>query len=330
MTANDMKRNTAIDMAKGIAICLMVIGHCYCKENPVLTVIYAFHMPFFFIISGMLYSAKWREKVNINIKKTCLKLLIPYFVFEILFKLFLLILQRPDDFLENLCNTLFKTILPLHGITVTWFLPCQLIVYILAASVLMIIPQKYSQYAVVIFTVLFLLGLIFPINEAYIVVLMRALIGVGFFAIGYYGRILFEKKVNLIVLLISFSAFIGLAITNGMLSLVNMNLSNPILYVINGALGSYILFQCCLRMKENRLTKGIAYLGKNTIIILCTHMFAVEAIRLLDYKLFNNILHCFGFFEGFVFGGIVIAVMCLLIPLCNRYFWFLFGHARSK
>lgn len=49
-----------IDNVKGIAILLVVLGHViqfmYCPsnfdQNPVFRVIYSFHMPLFFILSG--------------------------------------------------------------------------------------------------------------------------------------------------------------------------------------------------------------------------------------------------------------------------------------
>lgn len=65
-----MKRNNAIDLAKGVAIMLVVIGHCYSTRSVVNQVISAFHMPFFFIGSGILYADKWNEEIRFNFKKT--------------------------------------------------------------------------------------------------------------------------------------------------------------------------------------------------------------------------------------------------------------------
>jgi len=52
-----------IDMAKGICISLMVLGHSYSRENMILQWLNSFHMPFFFIMSGFLYRAKESVKV---------------------------------------------------------------------------------------------------------------------------------------------------------------------------------------------------------------------------------------------------------------------------
>lgn len=61
-----MKRENTLDIAKGIVIILMVIGHCYSTQNEILYMIYAFHMPFFFIVSGLLYG-KNVEMKTINL-----------------------------------------------------------------------------------------------------------------------------------------------------------------------------------------------------------------------------------------------------------------------
>ena len=324
-----MKRNTSLDIARGVAICLMVVGHCYSGDNPLLTTIYAFHMPFFFLVSGVLYSEKWGKGVTLNIIHTGMKLLIPYFVFEILFKIFLLILQRPANLFQQLADTFVNTILPFVGITVMWFLPCQLIVVLLSAFIIKLSKNK-TLIGVGVFAILFLTGVIVRFDSAYATVPLRAFIGMGFFAVGYYGKPLIMRKANWWITLSASAVFVALALLNGMVTLVALDLANPFLYTLNGILGSYVLIQLALHCKENWISKKVVFLGKNTVIILATHMFVVEIIRLLDYKLFNNVLNRLGLFEGFVFGGIVIAVMCLVIPLCNRYFRFLFGLPRKK
>lgn len=48
-----MKRLDWVDIAKGIAIVLMILGHSS-LPNTIQNWIYSFHMPFFFFISGVL------------------------------------------------------------------------------------------------------------------------------------------------------------------------------------------------------------------------------------------------------------------------------------
>ena len=48
-----LKRNQWVDVAKGIAIILMVLGHTAIPDS-LSRFIYSFHMPLFFIASGMM------------------------------------------------------------------------------------------------------------------------------------------------------------------------------------------------------------------------------------------------------------------------------------
>lgn len=47
-------RNQAIDIAKGVGIFLVVYGHTI-KGTEFRTFLYAFHMPLFFVISGLFF-----------------------------------------------------------------------------------------------------------------------------------------------------------------------------------------------------------------------------------------------------------------------------------
>ena len=323
-----MKRDSTIDIAKGVAICLIVIGHCYSSENPVLRSIYAFHMPFFFIVSGMLYADKWKKNVSIKVLNLLWKLIVPYFFFETLFTVFLLILQRSPNILGDLWNTFSRTILPMVGLTVTWFLPCQLLV-VLGAGLLRKIASKHKRVSeITAFSVLFLVALIVSPANRYVVVLWRTFIGMGFFAVGYYGKKVITQQCKLCILCACVLAYLMSSAINGQVSMVSLDFSNPILYVVNGVLGTYILYQVCLKVQNWKIVPAVVYFGKNTAIVLCTHMFVVEVIRLLDYKLFNNVLYRLGIFEGFVFGAMVLAVMGIVIYVVNRYAWYLFGNKR--
>ena len=59
-------------------------------------------------------------------------------------------------------------------------------------------------------------------------------------------------------------------------------------------------------------------------------MLFVEIIRLLDYKLFDNALYRLGILEGIVFAALVIGCEMAVIPIVNRYFWFVLGKRKRK
>lgn len=84
----EKKRIDYLDIAKGIGIILVLVGHIS-KNDEINRFLYLFHMPLFFIISGMLY----KEKNNFC-KKKIRNLIIPYFCFAIISYLYWLIIER--------------------------------------------------------------------------------------------------------------------------------------------------------------------------------------------------------------------------------------------
>jgi fucose 4-O-acetylase-like acetyltransferase len=315
------QRNQTIDLAKGIAIVLMVIGHCYCSENAVLVTIYAFHMPAFFILSGLVYAKKWKSRIEFNLGLLCRRMLVPYLFFDALFSLFIIILAQSGNIFPQFINSLLRQVISLKGVTATWFLPCQLLLLCIFVLIEKYIPHKLR---IIIYFILFVLGVC--LLEADILVpIRRSLIGAGFFALGFHGSFIFDKKAHYISILAAGILFLLLSGKNGMVTLVGLHFSNPVLYAVNGFLGTYVLYQICLRIPENPFQKSMTFFGKNTIVILCTHTFFVECVRLIDYKLFDNVLNKLGIFEGFVFGGMITVFMIPTIKICNRFLRVLFG-----
>ncbi len=80
-----------IDVAKGIGIILVVAGHFSPTLSPgywitIKQVIYLFHMPLFFVISGYLYSNK-TEHFGLTIRKKIRRLLLPFVSIALIFLL---------------------------------------------------------------------------------------------------------------------------------------------------------------------------------------------------------------------------------------------------
>lgn len=109
------KRFEEIDVLRGLAAILTVIGHSYlvypidCLSIPwcstVSHYIFSFHMPLFFVLAGFVYKSCSLGEL---IKKKTIRLLVPYFFFGILtafaraFGSFLINPQRQSDFLSGL------------------------------------------------------------------------------------------------------------------------------------------------------------------------------------------------------------------------------------
>ena len=80
------KRIENIDIAKGIAICRMVFGHACSNDNGgvVIRWIYSFHMPLFFISTGVLYGIKNKIAYRVNIRHKVINIMCPYLVWSTL------------------------------------------------------------------------------------------------------------------------------------------------------------------------------------------------------------------------------------------------------
>ena len=74
----DENRIRYIDMARGIAILFMLFTHTMSSNNLVKTWTFAWHMPIFFVISGILYTMKKENKPFRKWGRSVIRLMIPY------------------------------------------------------------------------------------------------------------------------------------------------------------------------------------------------------------------------------------------------------------
>ena len=310
-----VSRDNILDVAKGIAIILVVIGHCYSKDNIVLILIYAFHMPAFFIISGIIYGRK--SIAQLSLEKQAKRLLLPYVIFGFGFGLMITFLNHPEGFISTIGYNGLQ-IICLKGISVEWYLPCIFLTETLFYFVFKYLKPYCDYLNVLLVIMMFLVVCLFMNNH--LIIVQRVIIGYTFFSIGVYLSQFSRKIFPTFIYILMSLVFVILSYYNGMVSLVTMTLGNPIIYVINGILGTLLLIRLSAMLCEKReksfncISKKIAYVGQSTLVILCTHMFYIEILRLLDYKLFNNTFKTFWLFEGPVLGLIVLALVMPVIP----------------
>lgn len=80
-----MKRDKALDVAKGFASILMMYGHLRYAEHNMDTIyswIYSFHMPFFVYITGLLTVAR-KERRILRLIKKAIGVFVPYVIWNI-------------------------------------------------------------------------------------------------------------------------------------------------------------------------------------------------------------------------------------------------------
>ncbi|HVA96021.1 MAG TPA: acyltransferase family protein [Candidatus Acidoferrales bacterium] len=140
------KRIHWIDIARGIAIVLVIYGHLFSTDQQ-RYLIYAFHMPLFFFISGLVFKPITAKPLLFIALKYFKQLLIPYYIFAVLTYIFALISQTASLSLSGTAYQLFGI---LYGSgsdgmlgynVVLWFLPCLFITKLTLA----VITRKISQ-----------------------------------------------------------------------------------------------------------------------------------------------------------------------------------------
>lgn len=220
-------RNNYIDFLKGIGIFLMILGH---HENIITDWIYTFHMPLFFILSGVFHK---NEKNFLQfIKKKTKSLLIPYFTFSGMLFMFWLIIGR--KFGESAINNtpikesfigIFYGVDGIKGISSmewgvpVWFLLCLFVI----SNIFYFLSRLELKKVIYIEIFLFFISVI---SLKYVPIVLpwniqRAFIDIIFYSIGYYFRDFIKKqndekflKIGFVCLLINLLIYFNREIFN--------------------------------------------------------------------------------------------------------------------
>ncbi len=308
------KREELFDIAKGIGIILVIIGHVYFAyfDSPFYrilnSVIFSFHMPFFFLISGyFLYSQKDRKN---TIRHKAKQLLLPYLVTGIGMVLLSVIydimrgrtlavtvsaLKSGDMELFGTSSVAwfggllygsaqdYESPFYIKGIGALWFL---LALFVASIIVLKLGKVKCSYLYIALLVVA---GLV---TSEYIWLpfsIQAGMTASAYVYIGYkvkqHGKDIFTGHPavkGILVLLWLFCVFSG----QGM----NMAENNVGLVSFLGSLGGvYVILLIC-RMIEKKcdgLKRALGFLGRYSLIIYCVH--AIENVRLPWNVVFDSL-----------------------------------------
>ena len=276
-----------IDVAKGIAIFLVVLGHCAATtlghHSRVFYTIYSFHMPFWFFLSGLLYSIKdWQSFLSGKVKA----LLLPYLFFSGLnvfsFQFFNLINHSDWPVYARFGGLWF--LLALFYVVVVYF--------VLDTYCLRKITLVRKRIVITILSCVFLLLGMFGGKDQEISSLSTTMVCFFFFHCGVLLKGL-RNKLNLwidnrrwvllclaliLIVLLAYSA----PINPDSIDVNQGRYGNKFLFVPQAFLGIFgFLFLSAAINKS----KTIEYLGRNSLLILVIH---IPLWRLFD-TLFRNI-----------------------------------------
>ena len=294
-----------LDLARGAGIILVILGHIsYLGEGSRIFIV-SFHMPLFFVISGLLIFLKKEDgrPLSHSLKNKALRMMVPYYLYSVLGILIYIVyylLTGRDGGWPTVISDLVQT-LTLYGFSVMWFLPA-----IFGAELLFLRLLKKTPFPLILTVLLTAAAMIlngcleeanalygldtaFSVFHLIAVMLLRIPVCASFIAAGYYiakywsklkatGPDRFPRLAVPADLLIGADA-LGLAVVfsriNGVTDLHFLIFNNVLFYYIAALSGSMGLILIC---KAFETAAGapplrlLSYFGINSLTIMVTHL----------------------------------------------------------
>ncbi len=314
-------RDKSIDYMKAICIILMIYTHTVVEDNMFKTYLFSFHIPAFFIVSGILFERKYKKNdKNISIdyryiiKKRINQLMIPYLIFCLLLALYFSFNQFISGEKILLVDYFIK-IVTFQGIESMWFIP----VFFFSELLFLYSNKKFVQSIILILSLI--LMYFSPYISDYWLICLIIKIGVGyiFIFIGYsISKFdLINKLVSMVAVVLGIVCFC-LAQYNGFVGLGSVDFENIFLYLFNASITSL----CLLVIIGNYIDKFnislLSLYGENSIVLLCINNLIIEIVRLIDYKVFNSFLIKTQHFGSLLFTVIILFICYIIIYLMNK------------
>lgn len=279
-----MLRINWIDVARGIGIILVIQGHAL-SALVYRHFIYAFHMPLFFFISGLLFDYK-KYSLSVTFKKSVKGILVPYVGFALLSYFFWWIENANFQFeipafLNHLYGILYGNSSSLFFNIVLWFLPCLFITKMGFALLSNIIKkEKLIIVSLLAFSFLGYFAFVYLPDLALPFGIESALTAIVFFGGGsilktnYLKTIDFKINKNLLIVLglslavLIISSQVNFDIYGRQIDIRLNNLGNYFLFYIGAISGIIATGIVSILIKQNRL---LQYIGKYSLILFALH-----------------------------------------------------------
>lgn len=326
----DTKRISYFDIAKGIGMICVILGHMgIVKIN---TIVFSFHMPLFFLISG--YFAKRKNSMPFILKQAK-NLLVPYVFTGLCVVAFALF--------NNLRHGSYSRVLPdisswiyaiLYGsgndystpfyiksIGAIWFL---LALFFASIIYNYIIEKKYCWLYVCL---IFILGYI---TSKFVYLpwsIQSAMVALVFIHIGFIiSKKEFIKFDSFLAFFLSAGIWwICVLLDKGRFYMVRNYFTNIPIDILGGVMGSYIVIFISKQLDKIKIvSKGLQTFGKYSLIVLCFHLIELNTFPwqgiLNVLKVYNPNIRFILLFTMKLIWSIMGITMVLNIPGLRKVF----------
>lgn len=321
-----------VDTLKFLGIFAIYLGHYGEIAKKAYPFVFEYHVPLFFFISGFFFKYNSNESITQYIKNKFVHLMIPYFVFSLIYLLFLFITK--NVFINDVPSMLLEILTGIRNysfIGPLWFINCLFVMQVLNKFLSKIYKEKKHYYILTGFFLLIITTCIFPILKIDIP---------SFFwnidsALYYYfyftlGMILYPKlnkiKLNknkpfgiivLILIFIVLTAFTYCIYKKGGIYLYQkLNINNDFLYILYYHIKTIILIiYNVIIAKILSPIKPFQLIGRNTLYLCCIELLW----KSITWKVFT--------FLGIYFNTSMLHTLCLyiiiILYLASKYIAFL-------
>ena len=306
------KRVEWIDMAKGIGLLFVFLGHL--KTPFLATWIYTFHMPLFFFLSGLVYNHS-RNYGN-GITKRFTRLVIPYFTLGSRIFIVWCIIYAFQERSNAEYWYMLRDFLVQRGYWTIWFLAALFLASILQWGIVCIAKEKKTLILILSLTLCVWAFVYYRLGGVVLPWCFDvACVAQFFMNMGYLVKntLMYESKVKF-----TWRRLIVLFAINVIAGFVNIRFSGHSLDMSIGMYGNEFLSMISalagigvtILLSQLFINRWIIYLGRNSMILFAWHSRIV--IVLCDF-LYGS----FGLFQQHtIFEQIIYTVVTLVIILC--------------
>lgn len=363
-------------MTKGIGILLVLLGHLQGEQiftlspyiHPFCVFIFSFHMPLFFIVSGILIAIKRTDEADFieTVIKRFKGIMVPYYWFSLFYLCVVIFaLIKGGIAVQTLLLNIWYVVSG-YGMNVLWFLPALF----LGELLFIWLRQKLSSEkkflvticlaCAVVLVIAYLLTV--PQNDTdiykrireFITLLLRPVLVAGFISIGYYAERFCEKDNNVARFFSSPGSvnengkiaikrriayiFIGIALlgiclvfskVNNGIDVRSMVVRNIFFFLLCSLTGSFGLIIMCKGLPAMKL---VCFWGTGSLVFMATHN--SETVLYYAMKLAMYVNQYLTRARGYICYAIIVSVIVLystvMIYVIQKFAPFIIGKPYKK
>lgn len=340
MIQENSKRVDYIDIAKCLGMFLVLLGHTVASDTIIKNIIYSFHMPLFFLLSGMVL----HEDVRVGkrewiayAKSKFYGVILPYLIWAGIYSAF------------SWKNALFilygtrETLVSAGSLSSLWFFPVWILACLVTDFLISIsgkLKRKQTIILVICMVVFACVGFLLPHNEKYgnPLGIDIAFVAASFVILGFLIRKCFIKLsmsflplkliVSAVMLLVFLFTIQFSDSSVGYVLMANGLYGNVLIFLLNAVFGSCFVIAVAILISGLNCSKSILlYIGRNTLGIFLIHKPIVELGRAIAEKInldYNNI------FVAVLISLIGIIVSTLGVWIIEKVFPEIIGKKRRQ